>query len=78
MWSAMGVVIAVPELLAVAGGNNFLWPTISTTVGHLQYVARRAEPSVAATRGGRPGLSRHSSRSQSSLPQTEGIRFSRA
>ena len=32
----MGVVIAVPELLAAAGGNNFLWPTISTTVGHLQ------------------------------------------
>jgi len=36
VWSAMGVVIAVPELLAAAGGNNFLWPTISTTVGHLQ------------------------------------------
>jgi hypothetical protein len=32
----MGIVIAVPELLAAAGGNNFLWPTISTTVGHLQ------------------------------------------
>lgn len=37
VWSAMGVVIAVPELLAAAGGNNFLWPTISTTVGHLQH-----------------------------------------
>lgn len=36
VWSAMGIVIAVPELLAAAGGNNFLWPTISTTVGHLQ------------------------------------------
>jgi hypothetical protein len=36
VWGAMGVVIAVPELLAAAGGNNFLWPTISTTVGHLQ------------------------------------------
>jgi len=23
-------------MLAAAGGNNFLWPTISTTVGHLQ------------------------------------------
>jgi hypothetical protein len=36
VWGAMGIVIAVPELLAAAGGNNFLWPTISTTVGHLQ------------------------------------------
>jgi len=36
VWSAMGLVIAVPEVLAAAGGNNVLWPTISETVGHLQ------------------------------------------
>jgi hypothetical protein len=32
----MGVVIAVPELSAVGKGCDFPWPTISTTVGHLQ------------------------------------------
>jgi hypothetical protein len=36
VWGAMGVVIAVPELSAVGKGCDFPWPTISTTVGHLQ------------------------------------------
>ena len=37
VWGAMGVVIAVPELWAVGKGDNFPWPTISTTVGHLEH-----------------------------------------
>lgn len=32
----MGVVIAVPELWAARWGSNSRWPTISTTVGHLE------------------------------------------
>jgi hypothetical protein len=36
VWSAMGVVIGVPEIWAAAAGSDFAWPTISTTVGHLQ------------------------------------------
>ena len=36
VWGAMGAVIAVPELSAVGKGCDFPWPTISTTVGHLQ------------------------------------------
>lgn len=36
VWSAMGVVIGVPEIWAAAAGSDFIWPTISTTVGHLQ------------------------------------------
>jgi hypothetical protein len=36
VWGAMGLVIAVPELSAVGKGCDFPWPTISTTVGHLQ------------------------------------------
>ena len=32
----MGVVIAVPEISAAGKGCDFPWPTISTTVGHLQ------------------------------------------
>lgn len=36
VWSAMGVVIGVPEIWAAVAGDDFLWPTISTTVGHLQ------------------------------------------
>lgn len=36
VWGAMGVVIAVPQLAAVGKGCDFPWPTISTTVGHLQ------------------------------------------
>jgi hypothetical protein len=36
VWGAMGVVIAVPELSAAGKGCDFPWPTISTTVGHLQ------------------------------------------
>jgi hypothetical protein len=37
VWGAMGVVIAVPELWAVGKGDDFPWPTISTTVGHLEH-----------------------------------------
>jgi hypothetical protein len=36
VWAAMGVVIAVPEIWAAVAGSDFIWPTISTTVGHLQ------------------------------------------
>jgi hypothetical protein len=36
VWGAMGLVIAVPEISAVGKGCDFPWPTISTTVGHLQ------------------------------------------
>ena len=37
VWGAMGIVIAVPELWAVGKGSDFPWPTISTTVGHLEH-----------------------------------------
>ena len=33
VWAAMGVVIAVPEIWAAVAGSDFIWPTISTTVG---------------------------------------------
>jgi hypothetical protein len=36
VWSAMGLVVGVPEIWAAAAGDDFVWPTISTTVGHLQ------------------------------------------
>ena len=36
VWAAMGVVIGVPEIWAAVAGSDFVWPTISTTVGHLQ------------------------------------------
>jgi hypothetical protein len=36
VWGAMGVAIGVPEIWAAAAGSDFVWPTISTTVGHLQ------------------------------------------
>jgi hypothetical protein len=36
VWGSMGVVIAVPELWAAVWGDNSRWPTISTTVGHLE------------------------------------------
>ena len=37
VWAAMGVVIAVPEIWAAVAGSDFVWPTISTTVGHLEH-----------------------------------------
>lgn len=36
VWGAMGVVVGVPEIWAAVAGSEFVWPTISTTVGHLQ------------------------------------------
>jgi hypothetical protein len=36
VWLAMGVVVGVPELWAAASGEGFWWPTISSTVGHLE------------------------------------------
>jgi hypothetical protein len=36
VWAAMGVAIGIPEVWAAAAGSDFFWPTISTTVGHLQ------------------------------------------
>jgi hypothetical protein len=35
-WGLSGVVIAVPELWAVVGGDDVLWPTISGTIGNLE------------------------------------------
>jgi hypothetical protein len=32
----MGVVVGVPEIWAAIEGDDFYWPTISTTIGHLQ------------------------------------------
>jgi hypothetical protein len=36
VWGAMGIVVGVPEIWAAISGDDFYWPTISTTVGHLQ------------------------------------------
>jgi hypothetical protein len=36
VWTAMGVVVGVPEIWAAIEGDDFYWPTISTTIGHLQ------------------------------------------
>jgi hypothetical protein len=36
VWAAMGLVIAVPELWAAFAGETSKWPTISTTIGHLE------------------------------------------
>ena len=36
VWSAMGLVVAIPEVWAAVSGDSFIWPTISTTVGHLE------------------------------------------
>ena len=32
----MGIVVGVPEIWAAIAGDEFYWPTISTTIGHLQ------------------------------------------
>ena len=37
VWGAMAIVIAVPELWAAIGGKAVEWPTISGTVGYLEY-----------------------------------------
>jgi hypothetical protein len=37
VWGAMAIVIAVPELWAAIGGGSVEWPTISGTVGYLEY-----------------------------------------
>jgi hypothetical protein len=36
VWCAMGIVVGVPEIWAAIAGDDFYWPTISTTIGHLQ------------------------------------------
>jgi hypothetical protein len=36
VWAAMGAVIAVPELWAAFEGETSKWPTISSTIGHLE------------------------------------------
>jgi hypothetical protein len=36
VWVAMGVVVGIPEIWAAIAGEDFYWPTISTTIGHLQ------------------------------------------
>jgi hypothetical protein len=37
VWGLTGVVIAVPEIWAAADGRNVPWPTISGTIGYLEY-----------------------------------------
>lgn len=37
VWGAIGLIIAVPELWALIGGESVGWPTISGTVGYLEY-----------------------------------------
>jgi hypothetical protein len=37
VWGAMAIVVAVPELWAAIGGEAVEWPTISGTVGYLEY-----------------------------------------
>lgn len=36
VWLAMGVVVGVPEIWAAASGEGFWWPTVSSTIGHLE------------------------------------------
>ncbi len=36
VWGVVFAAIAVPEIWAAAAGSNFIWPTISGTVGHLE------------------------------------------
>jgi hypothetical protein len=36
VWGAMGVVVGVPEVWSHIEGDDFYWPTISATIGHLQ------------------------------------------
>jgi hypothetical protein len=36
VWGAMGLAVGVPEITAAIKGHNFVWPTISTTIGHLE------------------------------------------
>jgi hypothetical protein len=36
VWGAMGVMVGVPEITAALRGRTFIWPTISTTIGHLE------------------------------------------
>jgi hypothetical protein len=38
-WGAMGVVVGVPEIWAAISGDGFYWPTISSTIGHLEDLA---------------------------------------
>ena len=37
VWGAIGLLIAVPEVWALVGGSSVGWPTISGTVGYLEY-----------------------------------------
>lgn len=37
VWGSMGLVIAVPELSAAVDSEHVRWPTISGTVGYLEY-----------------------------------------
>jgi hypothetical protein len=36
VWAIVGVAVAVPEIWAAASGSDFIWPTISGTIGHLE------------------------------------------
>ena len=36
IWSALGIVVGVPEVWAAIEGDDFYWPTISATIAHLQ------------------------------------------
>ncbi len=37
VWALTGAVIAVPEIWAAVAGKSGVWPTISGTVGYLEY-----------------------------------------
>jgi len=59
VWSVVGAAIAVPEIWAAAAGSDFIWPTISGTVGHLEDKwAIVALAPVAVLAGGARALSR--------------------
>jgi hypothetical protein len=36
VWSIVGAAVAAPEIWAAVSGSDFIWPTISGTVGHLE------------------------------------------
>jgi hypothetical protein len=36
VWGAMGLAVGIPEITAAIKGRNFIFPTISTTIGHLE------------------------------------------
>jgi hypothetical protein len=54
VWCAMGLVVGVPEIWAAIEGDDFYWPTISTTIGHLQERWPVVAPAGARAHAGGP------------------------